>query len=479
MRFGILDIGYNAVRAVVYENDMLGAPEVFNDKFRSDVHTLLQMENLDIKHQTYLCLKYLKHIFDNLSVGKIRCVATAVLRGHPRAEEFSKVVKNRFNIDIDIISGETEAYLTAAGLLSGIEDASGIAADLGGGSLELAVIGDRKVGTLKSLPLGTKVITSSSLNELHIIKEMIYGEFGDKKIDNLYLIGGGFRLLGRFYMEFTHYPLRNLHNLEISRVDFDIYLEKLDRLQRITSLYNRNKIDPNAILVARAIMEVFEAKKIIISNYGLKEGVRFVSLPSQERAKDIIYERVKTWVKFNDTTCRLDKYVEAVVHLLIAPDQIVIDVLKLAVMFANFNKNIDRTLQADFAVESVLASDVPFSHRKRVMLATSLSCAYGVKHDLRITKLAKRIITKQDYANAQIIGNFIKISKEVDGPEFLTPSFSLLIKGKHIEIATLEILPRAIFVKVCDRLKDISLTRRFFSNNSTKSGLLLEEQSPS
>ena len=30
MRSAIIDIGYNAIRAVVYDRDTLGAPEIFN-----------------------------------------------------------------------------------------------------------------------------------------------------------------------------------------------------------------------------------------------------------------------------------------------------------------------------------------------------------------------------------------------------------------------------------------------------------------
>ena len=93
MRLAIIDIGSNAIRAVIYERDTLGAPEIFNDKFKSDVLSLLQLDNLEVKHQTYLSLQYLTHIFKQLSVTRIKCVATAVLRGHPKAEEFKKIIK--------------------------------------------------------------------------------------------------------------------------------------------------------------------------------------------------------------------------------------------------------------------------------------------------------------------------------------------------------------------------------------------------
>ncbi len=468
MRSAIIDIGYNAIRAVVYERDTIGSPEIFNDKFRNDILSLLEMENLDVKHQTYLSLKYLVHIFEQLSVTNIRCVATAVLRGHPKAVQFQQIIKEKFKFDIEVISGDKEAYLTAAGLISGVTDACGVAADLGGGSLEIASIADRKVGNLKSLPLGTKVIVDNNLNDVNVIIDIIKKEFGQVTYQNLYLIGGAFRFIGRFYMDFIHYPLKNLHNLEIPRRDFELYLEKLDHLNRTQLSFsnqgNRN-IDSNAILVAKAMMHVFTPEKVVISNYGLKEGVRFVSLPEEEQKKDTIYERIKALVHLDENVCKLDRYKQSVLPLLVNADKIITDIIELAFSLAQFNKNIDKTLRANFAVEFVLSSDIPFSHRQRVMLGLILSFAYSAKSDNYINKLAKKTISRADYANSQIIGNFIKIARKVDGPEFHTPSFSLNLKDNYIEISTAEILPRPVFEKVCEYLKDIAYARKVARNS--------------
>lgn len=464
MRLAIIDIGYNAIRAVVYESETLGSPEIFNDKFKSDILSLLTLDNLEVKHQVYLSFKYLVHIFRQLSVTRIKCVATAVLRGHPRAAEFQQIVKRDFGIDIEIISGEQEAYLTASGLISGINEAFGVAADLGGGSLELASIANKKIGVLKSLPLGTKIIEEKKLNNLQALTEIISKEFGNDHYPTIYLIGGAFRFIGRFYMDFTHYPLKNLHNLEISRADFELYLEKLDHLSQIKQFYRQRNLEANAILVAKAMLSVFKSDKVVISNYGLKEGVRFISLPHEEQGKHIIYERVAALVK-DETHCELEAYRGAIKHLLVAPDSVTFSVLDFAISLAKFNKNIDRTLRANFVVEFVLSSDIPFSHRQRVMLGLALAFAYNAKSDSYINKLARKTISKVDYANSQIIGSFICIARKVDGPEFFKPSFNLNLKGNYIEIDTGEILPKQVFDKVCEYLKDIGFARKFSRNS--------------
>ncbi|MFV9929973.1 MAG: Ppx/GppA family phosphatase [Rickettsia endosymbiont of Haemaphysalis japonica] len=461
MRSAIIDIGSNALRAVVYESDELGAPEIFNYKFRNYLTNLLNLDNLDVKHQTYLSLQYLIHIFTKLSVTHIRCVATAILRGHPKADEFKAIIKKRFNIDIAIISGEREAYLTAAGLISGISDAFGIVADLGGGSLELAQIGNKKVGKLKSLPLGTKIIVSSNFGDVGLITKMLEEEFGAAHYPNLYLIGGALRLMSRIYMESINYPLKNLHNFEINRVEFELYLEKLSQIDKLKlSYYKQKVINYNAVLVIKAMIKVFSPGKIIISNYGLKEGVRFDSLPSHETEKDIIYERVKRLVKFDRNICKIEKYIEAVQYLLINADATTLIIIELAIMLAQYNKNIDKALRANFVSEFILSSDIPFSHRQRLMLGIALTVTYTAKTDMQINKIAKKMISKSDYYNSHIIGYYINIAREIDGPEFQKPSFSIKLKDDKFLQINANILPKQVFEKVCERLKDISAARK-------------------
>jgi len=459
MSYAIIDIGYNAMRAVVYESNELGSLEIFNNTFKSDVINLLNLDNLEVKHQTYLALQYLVHIFNRLSVTNIKCVATAVLRGHPRAQEFQQIIKQKFNINTEIISGEEEAYLTACGLLSGISGACGIVADLGGGSLELAQVKDKKVGILQSLPLGTRLINNDGANNFARISQMLRDKFGETHYQNLYLIGGALRLIGRSYIEFIHYPIKNLHNLEISPNEFRSYLDHLSIASMVKTKYEL-RVHLNAILVAQIMLDVFAPKQIVVSNYGLKEGVRFTNLTKEEQEKDIIYEKIKILTNFKESICHIDKYIEEIKPILILPDKVTINTIILAIMLSQYNKTIDKTFRSNYSVEFILSSEIPFTHRQRLMLSTIMSIAHSAG-DGYINKLSQRIINKTDYWNSYIIGNFIKIARRIDGPKFQSPSFSFELKSdKYIEISTLHILPKLVFEQVCECLKNMGLARK-------------------
>ena len=463
MRLGIIDIGYNAIRAVVHENNVIGAPEIFNNKFKNDILTLLMQEELDIKHQAYLSINYILHIFNKLQVTTIKCVATAVLRDHPRADVFIEFIKQKFNFTIEIISGEREAYLTAVGLISGISDVHGIAADLGGGSLELIEIDNRVIGKLSSLALGTKVITNRKLQNLEDITRIIREEYGNYQYENLYLIGGALRFICRFFIDFNKYPLKNLHNLSIPLEDLSSYLKNIKESQQSrVKLYNRT-LNQNAILVAQAMLEVFKPKNIIVSVFGLKEGVRYEMLPKTEKNQDIVLQKVLYCCKYQLEETDFEKYYEIVAPLLDG-SQDLYKLLKLAIILQSLNKYFDQTLTPKALNEYILNSEIPFTHCQRLMITIILSYSSNFKPDTDIVKISKKFLCKQDFKNSQIIGHFIRIAKDIDGFNFTEPSFTITSKNHYLEIVSKDILPRPIFEKICDRLKSIAYIRKISFN---------------
>ena len=456
MRYAIIDIGSNAIRAVVYENNSLSASELYNKKFRSDLLNLLDLADLDIKHNVYLIIQHFVHVFKKMNVTDVKCVATAVLRNHIHAKDFAKIIKDKYNIEIEIISGEKEAYLSAAGLIMGINHAEGLVADLGGGSLELAEIADKEVGKRQSLPLGTNIIQPSITEDE--VKKTISDSFEYNTYPNLYLIGGAFRMLGRAYIELVRYPLKNLHNLHIARDDLLNFLLKAE--ESCQESYYRKISDKKAITILRSMLELFNVEDVIISNYGLKEGVRFVNLPVKERYKDIVRTRCEYLSNLTSKDCKLDKYYKMMMPLLINPNDELKEVTELTIMLSSMNVSIDKSMRAHFMADSAISSDIPFSHKQRIMMAVALSYIFGNKPDMYIDRMAKTMLDKDEYKNSQIIGCIIRIAYEVDGPILSTPSFNLILKDRYIEIDANYILPRPVFEKICDKLKDIAMARK-------------------
>ena len=453
-RKAIIDIGYNAIRAVVYESDHPGAPEIFNNKFKNDILSLLANESLDIRHPSYLALQYLLHIFKQLEVSSIHCVATAVLRDHPRSQELVQHIKNKYNFDIQILSGEEEAHLTALGLIHGIGDCSGVAADLGGGSLELIEIKNGDIGKLSSLKLGTKVLSSSKINDVDDIEETIRIKYGKQQYDNLYLIGGAMRFIARMYLDFVDHPLKNLHNLEIDTDDFLNYLVKVSEENiSIQNKMGRRTINLNAILVARAMINIFAPNKIIISTYGLKEGVRFKLLggPNLYVLEDKITYVTGHDVKNTDFDA-YGKVLEAIVPL----GEELRELLKFSIMLTTLKGWSDQTMKPRALVEYILTSELPLKQQMRLMLALSVNIQSSFKPSSELVKTTKQLISKEQYALCQIIGHFLAIAELIDGISFKAPSFNIKVNQGYYEIECQNILPRPVFESIRLRLKNMA-----------------------
>ena len=458
-RRAIIDIGYNAIRAVVYESDEPGAPEIFNNKFKSDILNLLTNDSLDVKHPSYLSIQYLLHIFDKLEVTSIHCVATAVLRQHPRAEELVHYIKQKYGFDIHILTGQEEAEFTATGLIHGINDCNGMAADLGGGSLELIEINNSKIGKLASLDLGTKIITSKKLNTSDEILSIIEKEYGRYTYKKLYLIGGAMRFIGRMYLDFIEYPLKNLHNLEINAEEFLQYLSKVrNTLNSSKNKIGKRKININAILVAQAMVHLFSPEKIIISTYGLKEGVRFKLLNLTK--PNILESKLIYACKYDMSKTDFNAYLKVLDKLIQHSEANIYELLKFSIILSNLKKNLDHTLPPSAILEYILSAELPIKQDARVMLALIVGVQSDFKPSPNLVKLSKLIIPKESYLICQIIGHFLCIAEIIDGMGFTTPSFSIDVYNDYYEINTKDILPRPIFEKIRTRLKNISYIKK-------------------
>ncbi|MCP5369769.1 MAG: Ppx/GppA family phosphatase [Rickettsiaceae bacterium] len=454
----IIDIGYNAIRAVVYENNDLGAPEIFSNKFKSDLLSLLSNEKLDIKHPSYLTIEYLLHVFKRLGVAKINCVATAVLREHPRAEEFLKYIKKQYNLNIRIITGQEEARLSAIGLIHGVANCHGIAADLGGGSLELVEIDDANISHLTSLKLGTRMISERKLADISSIADIIKHEYGERTYENIYFIGGAMRFLGRLYLDFINYPIKNLHNLEIDIKTFASYLSKLlISLNNPKNKINRKKININAILVAQAMINVFQPKKVLISTYGLKEGVRFEALKLPYH--NVLEEKVAYACNYDISATNFDNYAK-ILYDITGELTDLYKLLKLSIMFNSLKKRFDKTLPPKALIEYILSAEIPIEPKLRLMLALIAGINSDFKLSNDMVNLAKQIITREDYVHSQIIGHFLAIAEAVDGPNFMQPSFSIKLTNGYYELDHTQLLPRPIFDKIRGRLKNIAQAQK-------------------
>lgn len=300
-RFGIVDVGSNSVRLVVYAAAERNPVLVFNEKAMAGLgRSLASTGRLDPKGITRAldALRRFMALREQIGIETLVVAATAAVRDAEDGPEFLEKAEKICGFKIDLLSGADEARFAAQGVLSGIPDADGLVGDLGGGSLELVPVSGGKAGPGATLPLGPlRLIDLShgSLAEAEAVVDRALGEqtwAREHQGKRLYAVGGVWRNLARIHMAQRNYPIHVLHQYvipareasEISRVIERLGPKSLAQIPDVSE--RRVEALPFGALVLDKLIGALKAKEVVISAYGLREGILFDRLDKKEQAKD-------------------------------------------------------------------------------------------------------------------------------------------------------------------------------------------------
>lgn len=297
----IVDIGSNSIRLMVYDGLRRSPLPLFNEKLICGLGrgvALTGRLNDEAVQRAQRELRRFRALNRQMGVGKVFAVATAAVRDAENGPEFVKSAEQALDAKISVLSGRKEARLTAMGLMAGIPGAEGIVGDLGGGSLELVCIEDGEIlgGTTLALgPLHLMDVAGRSLEKARsILDETVAGvDFLDTLKDKtFYAVGGAWRNLARIHMAQNHYPLHVLHHYDMPRAAAQgiaslvsgLSSESLREIPMIPK--ERAETLPYGAMVLDRLIHRAAPRNVVISAYGLREGLLFSKLPKATRARD-------------------------------------------------------------------------------------------------------------------------------------------------------------------------------------------------
>ncbi|MGO1384712.1 MAG: Ppx/GppA phosphatase family protein [Arachnia sp.] len=154
-----VDCGTNSIRLLVLRDAAGDAPE----ELRREVRLARLGQGVDATgefHQdamarAFVVCEEFAGIIEELDVGRTRFVATSAARDVSNRQVFSDGVRRRLGVDVDVITGDEEARLSASGVRGGVEAPQPVLVlDIGGGSTELVVVEDAEVRLAISLNMG-------------------------------------------------------------------------------------------------------------------------------------------------------------------------------------------------------------------------------------------------------------------------------------------------------------------------------------
>jgi exopolyphosphatase/guanosine-5'-triphosphate,3'-diphosphate pyrophosphatase len=280
--FGVIDIGSNSVRMVIY--DLMQSPpvQIFNEKvFCALGRDLAATGKLNPEGAEAALggLRDYARIAQEHALDRLDVVGTAALRDASDAPEFIARVAAETGLSIRLISGDEEARYAALGVLSLDPAANGIVADFGGGSLEFAWIANGKVGETISQPYGAfRVLSMKDEAEDILAKGLQQMSTGYGKAPALYSIGGSWRALAQAYMlEAGHET--ELQGYEIAGADIIPFCEKIAVLTAddVRTLYKiddkRAVLAPVSAFVLKQVMTILGPRKMVVSMAGIRDGI--------------------------------------------------------------------------------------------------------------------------------------------------------------------------------------------------------------
>ena len=283
MKLAAIDIGSNAARLLITEVVQNGtAKPEFNKmnlirvplRLGFDVfeNKLISKEKSDMLVQT---LKAFRHLINAYRVDAIKACATSAMRDALNAKEILETVKQETGLDIEVISGDTEANLVYENHVAENMDNehSYLYIDVGGGSTETSFFSNGVLVFKKSYNIGTirllkKMVPDNDWEEMK--EEIKNATRGHKKV---VAIGSGGNINKVFSMskrkdgKSLPFELLRDYYKELDAVTLE------DRITKYSLREDRADVIVPALLIYINIMRWAGAEEIYVPKIGLADGL--------------------------------------------------------------------------------------------------------------------------------------------------------------------------------------------------------------
>lgn len=292
MRIAAIDVGSYSVRLsiaevkdgklkIIYEAGRItGLGKGVNNRGILDKRTTAE---------TLHVLKEYKSIIDKYGVSKTIAVATEALRKAENAEEFIKEVKKETGIDIKVISPEEEGRLAYKAVCFSLKiEGRNVVVDQGGGSTEFIYGKSCNIEKVVSIPMGIVNLTEKFIHhdpptreELKEMERFIDNnlECLNKKVDGVIGLGGTITTLSALEYDIYPYDPSKVHGSVLKKDTIKKWLDKISRMsieerKSIPQIEDRRaEAIVSGILMFERILEYFEKDEIIVSDWGVKQGL--------------------------------------------------------------------------------------------------------------------------------------------------------------------------------------------------------------
>lgn len=429
---GVIDIGSNSVRLVVYEKPTRAITPLFNEKVLCGLgRGLAKSGTLNAKgvELARASLNHFTRVSRAMGVEKLHLLATAAVREAGNGPQFVTEVEAICKARVKVLSGGEEARLSALGVIAGLPNASGISGDLGGGSLELVEVEKGKIGRSATLGLGPLRLAEIAGDDRGAALKAIDAALaevawlGEARREVFYPVGGAWRTLARVHIEQHGYPLHIIHGYRLAAPEAIDLARVVSRLgSRSTARFKavsrkRAEIVPLAALVLERVLKRLASRELIFSSTGLREGQVFDLLGKAEQAKDPLLaaaaEIGARESRFGDLGLALLAWSEP-----LFPEQPASErrLRQAACHLSDLVWRDHPDYRAELALARVLRLPLlGIDHPERCYLAIALHARYGGEADDRAIEAPGSLLAPEQVAKARALGLALRLAYSLSG----------------------------------------------------------------
>jgi len=429
----VLDVGSNSVRLVLYRVEGRAIWTVFNEKVLAGLGRDLSRTGRLSPDGVILALSALRRfklVLDGAKGVEVFAVATAAVRDAKDGPAFLKRVLAETGLRVRVLSGKEEAHYSALGVAAGQPGADGVVGDLGGSSLELVRLTKGKAGEGITLPLGPlalgapdfdpELVSRTATERLAPLRKRFSGSC-------FYAVGGAWRNLAILQMRLAGYPLAIVQQYEISAAEA-LSIARLVAAQSRSSLdripgmsKKRSETLPFAALVLESLVEQLGVSRIVISAFGLREGLVFEALPKHLRSSDPLVEGCAALGARQGVAEALGPALEAWLTPLWRALEPTFDadrrdvLLAAACRLADMGARLHPDHRADLVFDQVLRAPIPGqTHAERAFLAAA-AFARHTSAPMREPEILARVLTPERLRRARALGAAMRLGCDLSG----------------------------------------------------------------
>ncbi len=300
MRTAVFDLGSNSFRLLVVDVTSDGAlATVARDREELGLGAVTAREGVidgSALEVAQAAVRRFRATADRLGATPVLPVATSAIRDATNREHVLAVLSEAAGTPVRLLEGTEEARLAFIGMRAGagLADGSTLTLDLGGGSLDVAQGDDHAIAWADSCALGGARLTAlylehdpptpAELQRLHQASTRALAPMVERVVADpptqCVVAGGSVRAIARLAAtrRWDH-PPSTVHLMTVSARELQSLGRELATMtqaqrQALPMLKQRKQdVLPAALAVLTTACEAFDLDKIVISEWGLREGV--------------------------------------------------------------------------------------------------------------------------------------------------------------------------------------------------------------